>query len=471
MFEFNNVSFSYKDVKEQALVDLNFSIKKGSLTLITGSSGSGKSTLLKLMNGLIPRLYDGKLVGEILFENNSLKSLTQESISKNIGYVSQDPRGQFFTTNTTSELVFSMENFGFTKEHMDKRINELAELLDLSNILDKNIFSLSSGERQKISIGCSLSLNSKLIILDEPSSNLDFKATKKLADLLCDLKNKGFTIVIAEHCFYYLKELIDQVLFVKNRTVKTTTIQLLKTENNNALRKFDIFNSSIEVPYIEKASADVLKVEEITYENILKDINFDVKVGDVIGLVGKNGVGKTTLLRILMKIIRPTKGKIIENKKNLSSPFLVMQEMDYQFFTESVRSELALGNEIVSKDQQEKILKKMELYKMKDQLPFDLSGGEKQRLLVSIASLSKTNLFLFDEPTSGLDYINMERIADLIKDLKERGAVVIATHDPEFLYKTCNRIIYLKNGGIKKDIKLRVEDSTLIEQIFNDITK
>ena len=111
-----------------------------------------------------------------------------------------------------------------------------------------------------------------------------------------------------------MKELIDQVLFVKNRTVKLT-IQLLKTENNNALRKFDIFNSSIEVPYIEKASADVLKVEEITYENILKDINFDVKVGDVIGLVGKNGVGKTTLLRILMKIIRPTKGKIIENKK------------------------------------------------------------------------------------------------------------------------------------------------------------
>ncbi|HAP9641091.1 TPA: ATP-binding cassette domain-containing protein, partial [Enterococcus faecium] len=107
LFEFNNVSFSYKDVKEQALVDLNFSIKKGSLTLITGSSGSGKSTLLKLMNGLIPRLYDGKLVGEILFENNSLQSLTQESISKNIGYVSQDPRGQFFTTNTTSELVFS----------------------------------------------------------------------------------------------------------------------------------------------------------------------------------------------------------------------------------------------------------------------------------------------------------------------------------------------------------------------------
>ncbi|EJX42746.1 ATP-binding cassette domain-containing protein, partial [Enterococcus faecium] len=145
-----------------------------------------------------------------------------------------------------------------------------------------------------------------------------------------------------------------------------------------------------------------------------------VKVGDVIGLVGKNGVGKTTLLRILMKIIRPTKGKIIENKK--VSPFLVMQEMDYQFFTESVRSELALGNEIVSKDQQEKILKKMELYKMKDQLPFDLSGGEKQRLLVSIASLSKTNLFLFDEPTSGLDYINMGRIADLIKDLKEKGA-------------------------------------------------
>ncbi|BDP75049.1 hypothetical protein EfmAA96_28340 [Enterococcus faecium] len=131
MFEFNNVSFSYKDVKEQALVDLNFSIKKGSL-LYNYKEDSFKFIVRNLkLSFTYPRLYDGKLVGEILFENNSLQSLTQESISKNIGYVSQDPRGQFFTTNTTSELVFSMENFGFTKEHMDKRINELADLLPM----------------------------------------------------------------------------------------------------------------------------------------------------------------------------------------------------------------------------------------------------------------------------------------------------------------------------------------------------
>ena len=466
MFEFKEVSFSYEKTNQTVLEKVNFQIKQGSLTLITGPSGSGKSTLLKLMNGLIPRVYPGKIEGAILFEKRSLQQVSQEFISKHIGYVSQDPRGQFFTTNTTSELVFAMENFGLRPNIMREKVKELTELLELSTLLNRSIFSLSSGERQKISIGCSLSLSAKFIILDEPSSNLDVQAIQKLMELLMDLKKKGFTIVVAEHRVHYLAALIDQVLLVNNQTVTVSTIQSLSQTGNPPLRKLALFQNQIEFPYSEIENEVILSVKAMSYHAILKAINFDIKAGDSIGIIGKNGVGKTTLLKLLMNIIQPTTGKLVAHTKQKIAPFLVMQEMDYQFFTESVASELALGNEHIDKQQQDALLKKMGLYTMKNRSPFDLSGGEKQRLLVAIAVLAKTNLFLFDEPTSGLDNHNMKKVATLITNLKTKGAVVIATHDAEFLYKTCNRILYLKNGELVEEWKLHENDGNVIKQLF-----
>ena len=461
MLEFKDVSFTYKNSNNKVLDRVNFKINKGECILLTGVSGSGKSTLIHLMNGLIPTLYEGKLEGEILFKNKDLKDIESYDISKNIGYVSQDPRGHFFTTNTTSELVFSMENYGIPLNEMKKKYSELVNLLELEKLVDKNIIYISSGERQKIAIGCSLSLEPEIIILDEPSSNLDFHMTKKLKQLIEKLKTKGYTIIIAEHRMYYIQDLIDRVFMINNGKVIEKTISDLKSNNEVPLRSLDIFN--LELENISCKNKELLmEINNITYKNILTNITTTVYKGDVIGLIGKNGVGKTTLLRLLSNIMKPNKGKIVGKVV----PFLVMQDMDYQFFTESVESEMKFGSADNDLEKINSLLMKLGLIEFKDKIPFELSGGQKQRLLIAISALANVNLLMFDEPTSGLDYVNMTKVSGILKDLSKNSALIVATHDIEFLYKTCNRIVYLDDKVIKEDFYLNLENKKKVNNIF-----
>ena len=461
MLEFKDVSFTYKNSNNKVLDRVNFKINKGECILLTGVSGSGKSTLIHLMNGLIPTLYEGKLEGEILFKNKDLKDIESYDISKNIGYVSQDPRGHFFTTNTTSELVFSMENYGIPLNEMKKKYSELVNLLELEKLVDKNIIYISSGERQKIAIGCSLSLEPEIIILDEPSSNLDFHMTKKLKQLIEKLKTKGYTIIIAEHRMYYIQDLIDRVFVINNGKVIEKTISDLKSNNEVPLRSLDIFN--LELENISCKNKELLmEVNNITYKNILTNITTTVYKGDVIGLIGKNGVGKTTLLRLLSNIMKPNKGKIVGKVV----PFLVMQDMDYQFFTESVESEMKFGSADNDLEKINSLLMKLGLTEYKDKIPFELSGGQKQRLLIAISALANVNLLMFDEPTSGLDYVNMTKVSGILKDLSKNSALIVATHDIEFLYKTCNRVVYLDDKVIKEDFYLNLENKKKVNNIF-----
>ena len=461
MLEFKDVSFKYKNSKNKVLDSVNFKINKGECILLTGVSGSGKSTLIHLMNGLIPTLYEGQLEGEILFKNKDLKDIESYDISKNIGYVSQDPRGHFFTTNTTSELVFSMENYGIPLNEMKKKYSELVNLLELEKLVDKNIIYISSGERQKIAIGCSLSLEPEIIILDEPSSNLDFHMTKKLKQLIEKLKTKGYTIIIAEHRMYYIQDLIDRVFVINNGKVKEKTISDLKINNEVPLRSLDIFN--LELENISSKNKELLmEINNITYKNILTNITTTIYKGDVIGLIGKNGVGKTTLLRLLSNIMKPDKGKVVGKV----IPFLVMQDMDYQFFTESVESEMKFGDADNDLEKINSLLMKLGLTEYKDKIPFELSGGQKQRLLIAISALANVNLLMFDEPTSGLDYVNMTKVSGILKDLSKNSALIVATHDIEFLYKTCNRVVYLDDKVIKEDFYLNLENKKKVNNIF-----
>mgnify|MGYP000984875781 FL=1 len=461
MLEFKDVSFTYKNSNNKVLDRVNFKINKGECILLTGVSGSGKSTLIHLMNGLIPTLYEGQLEGEILFNNKDLKDIESYDISKNIGYVSQDPRGHFFTTNTTSELVFSMENYGIPLNEIKKKYSELVNLLELEKLVDKNIIYISSGERQKIAIGCSLSLEPEIIILDEPSSNLDFHMTKKLKQLIEKLKTKGYTIIIAEHRMYYIQDLIDRVFVINNGKVIEKTISDLKSNNEVPLRSLDIFN--LELENISCKNKELLmEINNITYKNILTNITTTVYKGDVIGLIGKNGVGKTTLLRLLSNIMKPNKGKVVGKVV----PFLVMQDMDYQFFTESVESEMKFGSADNDLEKINSLLMKLGLTEFKDKIPFELSGGQKQRLLIAISALANVNLFMFDEPTSGLDYVNMTKVSGILKDLSKNSALIVATHDIEFLYKTCNRVVYLDDKVIKEDFYLNLENKKKVNNIF-----
>ena len=197
------------------------------------------------------------------------------------------------------------------------------------------------------------------------------------------------------------------------------TIDDLKNTTDFPLRTLDVFNLQLE--NISSKNNDLLlQIDNVSYGDILLQISTSINKGDVIGLIGRNGAGKTTLLRMLTNIMNPTKGKILGNVK----PFLVMQDMDYQFFTESVLSEIRFGNEGVENDKINNLLEELGLNKFKDKIPFELSGGQKQRLLISIAAISNVNLLMFDEPTSGLDYINMEKVSSVLKNLSTDNALI-----------------------------------------------
>ena len=328
--------------------------------------------------------------------------------------------------------------------------------------MNKNIIYISSGERQKIAIGCSLTLEPKIIILDEPSSNLDFYMTKKLTQLIEKLKRSGYTIVIAEHRIHYIQKIIDRVLVVNDGKIIEKTIYDLKNNDEIPLRSLDIFNLELDNILYDDNNELLMKLNNISYKHILTNITSSIFQGDIIGLIGKNGVGKTTLLRLLANIIKSDKGNI----QGEYTPFLVMQDMDYQFFTESVESEMNFGIEGNEDEKINSLLLELGLIEYKDKIPFELSGGQKQRLLIAISALSNVNLLMFDEPTSGLDYLNMNKVSRLLKKLSRNSALIVATHDIEFLYKTCNRVIYLDEKEIKEDFYLNLESKKKVENIF-----
>lgn len=461
-----SLSFSYKDSSE-GISDINFEINKGEVILLTGNSGCGKSTLLKCMNGLIPAIVEGELSGNLFINEKNYGGLKMHELNKEIGSVFQNPRSQFFTDNTTSELVFPMENYGWSKSEMQEKLSELVKTFCLEKLLDKNIFILSSGERQLVALASALTMNQNVVLFDEPSANLDYGNAMHLGEIVSWLKSCGKTVVIADHRFYYLNGIIDRVFFMENGRLRIYESEKAFKKSGYDTRSFDIF--SLDVPFSKKLnlhetiSCAVMK--DVSYKNILSGVNLELKKGEVTVLVGSNGAGKTTLAKLLCRSIKPDSGTV---KTNVL-PFFIMQDPDYQLFGTSVENELSL----VKKDS-EKISATLEylgLSQYKDAHPFELSGGQKQRLQIGMAMLCDQELIIFDEPTSGLDVSSMQKVSGEIVSLREKSSVLVISHDYEFIRHVADRIIYLDKGKIERDFILSSQTLGELNEIFNKMQK
>lgn len=221
MIELRNINFRYAGGTDAGgLVNIDLIIPDGQVILLCGQSGCGKTTLTRLVNGLIPNYYEGELSGEVLLDGKNISRLPLYETAKYVGSVFQNPRTQFFTVDSTSELAFGCENQGLPEEEIIQRVKSTAEQFDMDNLLGKNIFSLSGGEKQKIACASVSASNPPIIVLDEPSSNLDMSATKDLSRMIQIWKQQGKTVIIAEHRLYYLKELIDRVIYLKNGKIE-----------------------------------------------------------------------------------------------------------------------------------------------------------------------------------------------------------------------------------------------------------
>ena len=461
--EGKNISFEYRDSLE-GIQNVNFVLQPGEVILVTGNSGSGKSTFLKCLNGLIPRVVEGKLQGEILLNHQNTKDMSMAEISRHISSVFQNPRSQFFTTNTTSELVFSMENYGLDKAVMEERIQKVCALLQIQYLLNRDIFQLSGGERQMVAIASAMMMGQQIILLDEPSANLDYHNTYVFRGLVQKLKQEGYTVLIADHRFYYLSGLINRVFLFDDGKMQIFDSEQAFKESSYDTRSFDLFAMNIPFQKACEKKEKVLSLVDISYKDILQDITVDFFTNEVTAIIGTNGVGKTTLAGILCKSISCTHGKIIGE-----IPFYIMQDADYQLFGTSVQAELEIADHKIKQKDIQDVMDYFQLTKYADTHPFSLSGGQKQRIQVALGILSNRKVIIFDEPTSGLDLLSMRRVAREIQELKKKACVIVISHDYEFIRHISNRVLYLKNKTIRKDIPLDKEHLSEFNQIFMEM--
>ena len=460
MIRYDNVSFEYSKGQE-SLKEINLTINDGDVVLVCGPSGCGKSTLVRCVNGLIPHFYEGKLTGNVMVNEIDVSKTTLRKISRYVGTVFQNPRSQFFNVDTTSELAFGCENFGLEPETIEQRINEVVNRHDLGSLMDRSIFKLSGGEKQKIACASIAVEPLEVIILDEPSANLDYKGICELQKMIKVWKEEHKTIIIAEHRISYLFPYINRALLMDSgRIVKELSEDDISSLSEDALHAKGLRaqqpQDPLEVSFEGKdvsSESDKYILTDMRYsyrgEKPIFDIpRMEIPSGEIVAIVGTNGAGKSTFLRCLCGMERRCKAKlkvgkeIWNNKMRRRNIYMVMQDVNHQLFTDSVLEEVMISQETPNKDEALKILETLDLSEYADNHPLALSGGQKQRVAVASAVASGRNIILFDEPTSGLDYHHMLQVSELLTKLQQKGkTVLIVTHDIELIKKACTRVV------------------------------
>ncbi|MGP1370627.1 MAG: ATP-binding cassette domain-containing protein [Eggerthia catenaformis] len=336
-------------------------------------------------------------------------------------------------------------------------LNEMVDLFPINHLLNRDIFKLSGGEKQILCIAASYISGTEMIILDEPSSNLDEESITIIKEMLTKLKNKGKTLIISEHRIFYLMDIVDRVFLIQSGKIQSeytkTDFMKISSEKLNELGLRNNTKTELIVPENQNEGSFRIKNIEFKFNGknnklIFKNISFEL--GKIYGIVGTNGLGKSTLLRCFIGLERKSKDEIyLEGKKlsktdRLKISSLVMQDVNHQLFTDSVINEVSLGTKNIENSYVEYILRKLDLYEFKDRHPMSLSGGQKQRVAIASVLCKNSKLIFFDEPTSGMDYYNMTNISHLINDCKSDNKIIfIVSHDQEFLNSIADYVIHL----------------------------
>lgn len=485
MISIENLNFEYNEAGKTGLKNISVNIEKGECILLTGASGSGKTTFIRLINGLIPNFYNGEISGRVNINGKDLNKWSSSDLSLIVGSVFQNPRSQFFNLDTTSEIAFGCENQGISRAEIKERVKNTAKELNINHLLDRNIFSLSGGEKQMIAIASGYAMGAEIFVLDECSANLDADSMRLLSKIIKKLKFKKKTIIIAEHRLSYLKGLTDRVLYLnKGEIIKEWNAKEFESLGKDERRGFGLrsgdlskisFNKDIKENKLPKDF--IIKNLKFGYsakKDVLKNVSCAVGKGEIISVIGKNGAGKTSFARCLCGLLKEKdgfvefKGKKVSYKKRAGKVYLVMQDSGCQLFSDTIIGELELSS--FNKKNETKfreILSVLSLSGMEDRHPMSLSGGEKQRLAIAAGVIQDSEIMVFDEPTSGLDLKSMELVNKVFKILKDQGKrIIVITHDLEFLLKVSDRAVLLDNGELINDLRLNKVNFKTIKSFF-----
>lgn len=472
MIEFKNVSFSYgEDIHSGGIKDINLTVGTGEFVLLCGESGCGKTTITRLINGLVPHYYEGELEGSVLLDGKSIADTPLYELAAMVGSVFQNPKSQFFNVDTDSELAFACENLGYPKEDILQRIGRTVLDYQIEDLMGRSVFALSGGEKQKIACASSSVLLPEVMVLDEPSSNLDVSAIEDLRRVLALWKEQGKTILIAEHRLYYLHDLVDRILYIKSGQIEKEytpaefdAIPKLQRDAMG-LRPYTLSEIKVSFPCKQHQSEN-LELQNFCFSykkylpEILKIPKAELPAGETIAIIGLNGAGKSTLARCICGLekkcgILQMGGRTLDWKARLKKCYMVMQDTGHQLFTESVIDEVLLSMENENEEEADKLLEQFDLLEFKTRHPLSLSGGQKQRVAIASAIVSNREIIVFDEPTSGLDLKHMREVAISLKTLACQGkTLLVITHDPELVLTGCSYVIHMEKGEIKESYPL-----------------
>lgn len=489
--EVENLDYYYPREKIKALHNINLSVEQGDFLLITGKSGSGKSTLAKSMTGAIPDFYGGTIGGNVYISGEDIRNISQKERAKEITMVFQDPERQLTMNRVHREIAFGLENVGTNEDEIKRRVFESLQFTNISNIAERDIVTLSGGEKQKVAITAALSYMPKCIILDEPTSQLDPSAADEVGAIIKKINIElGITIIVIEQKVDRWFDLADKISVMaegkmifygaKEAYYKSTDKRLL-----DFLPTYLKFAKSLEMEQIpldikqmrkgikklrfkkpmdeiKNTGETIMEIKHLacTYDDYeaVKDLNISIKKGEFLGILGSNGAGKSTFMKAIMGIkkysgsikifgrevakvklrdMAGTIGYVSQNPNDYLTKDTVYEEIKFTLDNFNIKDYTLI----------DEILKSFDIYDVKDKNPRDLSGGQRQRVAIASIMVLKPEILLLDEPTRGLDIRIKEKLGRMLKGINNDGTtILLITHDVDFAGEFCSEFMLMFNG-------------------------
>lgn len=497
MIHLEQISFTYPEAPTPALRQIDLHLPEGEFALLVGASGAGKSTLLRCLNGLVPHFSGGSLSGRITVNGLDPVVASPKVMSRHVGFVFQTPEAQFVMDRVEDELAFALENAAMPPQEMRLRVEEVLDLLDLAALRERRLDTLSGGEQQRVVIAAALALRPRLLVLDEPTSQLDPKSAEDVLQALVRLNaDLGLTIVLAEHRLERVLPFVDQLIYLPAEAAGAIQgspeavlpqielvpplVQVAKKLGWSPLplsikegRRHSQRWSPPVAPQPAPSpppptTAPYLQAEgvQVEYEGraVVQGVDLQVWPGEIVALMGRNGAGKTTLLKTLVGLVQPRRGQIRVAGQAIAGRSVaeICRQVGYLpqnpnalLFADSVAEELqiTLTNHGLRPDSApvapEALLARLGLAGLASAYPRDLSVGEQQRVALAAVTVTRPGALLLDEPTRGLDYQAKAALVQLLKQWQSEGtAILLVTHDVELAAAAAGRVVLLSQGEV-----------------------
>lgn len=455
------VSFKYDGAKENVLENINLTVEYGETVLLSGVSGEGKSTLLSIINGVIPFVNSGEFSGSVEIDGKDVTKLKISERSKLIGTVLQNADEQIIYDLVNEEIAFGCENLNIASEEIDRRIERFTALMQIEK--NAKTKTLSGGQKQRLITASTLAMEQKIIILDEPLANLDTHTAHILLKALRNLANSGYAVLIVEHRLDVVKNYIDKVMRIENKQLFTST-------------DINDLNSGIKtIPHADGSLPGevLIKGEKLFFaagdRNIIDGLDIEIRAGERIVLLGENGCGKTTLMRMLARLNKPNDGALSQtitkskkaNSKWFSKVGYVYQNPTYQLFMPTLLSEISFKAK--SEEMAREMINAFGLSGLEQRHPQSLSEGQKRRASIAAVCASESTVLFLDEPTVGQDYKNLCKTVETVNKINKNlgTAIVTVTNDKRCAGALADRVLIMENGKISRQGDYRLADEFL----------